>query len=483
MNTNLAYQTYKPRTEWRPNEGRQTMALQYRVFEELYGGARGGGKTEAGIVWLLTDNYHLHPKFKALVVRKNIVDIDDWVGRAKEIYTGHGAIYLSSKKKFIFPSGAVVSLGHLQDKEAYTKYQGHEYQRMLIEELTQIPNEEDYIKLISACRSTVDGLHPGIFATTNPTGKGHAWVKKRFISNKEEGAVQPAKPFQVWFPPDTGRSRVYVPSTVFDNPILVTKDPGYLKFLQNLPMALRNAWLHGSWEFGAGQFFDTWHESVHVIPPFEIPTHWRRYISIDYGFSKPSAIYWHAIDPSTQKVYTYREVYVTNHTYSQLAYQIAKKTGQTEVIQYIIADSAMRAKGNESGKSGFTIMQEYFENIKWHVPIYGSKKFAGSRVVGWNIMREYLKPIMSANSILGAKWQVFSTCKNLIRVMPEQFYDERNPEDLDTDAEDHAPDSVRYFLERLELDVLTPEKDPVVKQPKKAPQTAQELWDRYHKIK
>lgn len=225
------------KTYWSPHE-KQVEALQSTCFETLYGGARGGGKTDAGMAWLLYDIEN--PSLRQLVIRRNYEDLKDWIDRAHSFYRPNGATFKLSSKEIEFPSGAKILLGHLKDDGAYTKYQGHEYHRMLIEELTHIPTEELYLKLISSCRSTVPGLEPRVFATTNPGEVGHRWVKKRFVDS-----VAPGTPMTDH---KTGRKRVFVQAKVQDNPTLMERDPGYLKFLDGLPDGLREQWKDGSWD-------------------------------------------------------------------------------------------------------------------------------------------------------------------------------------------------------------------------------------------
>jgi hypothetical protein len=221
--------------EWRPHP-KQEKALMSTAFETLYGGARGGGKTDAGLAWLLYDTDQ--PDYRALVIRKNVEDLKDWVDRARTMYSGTGAEFVGKPVEIHFPSGAKIYTGHLKDENAFSKYQGHEYCRMLIEELTHIPSEEQYLKLIASCRSTT-GIKPQVFATTNPGGPGHAWCKKRFID--------PAPPGTVFQDKISGRSRVFIPATVEDNPTLLEKDPDYVRFLDALPADLREQWRKGNW--------------------------------------------------------------------------------------------------------------------------------------------------------------------------------------------------------------------------------------------
>lgn len=227
-------------SEWHPHP-RQAEALAIsplQAFEILYGGARGGGKTDTGQAWLLYD--HEEPRYRALVIRRNADDLRDWIDRARSFYAGMGNI-LGNPPELRFNEGSIVRTGHLKDEKAFSKYQGHEYQRLLIEELTQIASEESYLKLIASCRSTVPGLLPQVMGNCNPDGPGFSWVKRRW--NIDGTPDEP-----IWTQDkDTGLMRVFVPARVQDNPTLMLNDPGYVSMLNGLPDGLREAWRDGSW--------------------------------------------------------------------------------------------------------------------------------------------------------------------------------------------------------------------------------------------
>lgn len=224
---------------WQPTP-KQASALERTEFEIGYGGSRGGGKTDAGMAWLLYDI--AHPQYRALVIRRNANDLSDWIDRARRMYQGTKAEFTSSPSQIKFSSGAVIRLGHLQDENAYEKYLGHEYHRILIEELTLIPSESLYLKLISSCRSTIPELKPQVFSTFNPGGPGNSWVKKRFNLS--------GTPKQLVITKDetSGHQRVFIPATVDDNPHLLRNDPAYVNFLNSLPDGLREQWRYGSWD-------------------------------------------------------------------------------------------------------------------------------------------------------------------------------------------------------------------------------------------
>jgi hypothetical protein len=229
-------------TEWKPHPGKQTEVLlitPQQAFEILYGGARGGGKTDAGQGWLLYD--HEHPKYRALVIREHADDLRDWVDRARSFYAGIAEV-VGNPPEVRFFKGGIIRTGHLKDAKAYTKYQGQEYHRMLIEELTHIPMLGLYLKLIASCRSTIPELRPQIMANCNPDGPGFEWVKDRWN-------LHGIPTDMVWSQDrDTGLPRVFVPARLQDNPTLILNDPNYLKMLNGLPDGLREAWRDGSWD-------------------------------------------------------------------------------------------------------------------------------------------------------------------------------------------------------------------------------------------
>lgn len=222
--------------KWYPTL-KQELALETTADEVLFGGSRGGGKTDAALQWLLYDvgNEHL----RSLVIRRNTTDLADFVDRARIKYIPMGAKITGTPAVIRFSSGAIIYTGHLATPDAYTKYQGWEIHRLLMEEVTHIPTEKLYEKLLGSVRSTVPGIDTQVFLTTNPGGQGHEWVKNRFKIDIEPHS----KRFDV-----EGKTRIYIPATIRDNPHLLEADPGYVKYLENLPDGLREQWLDGSWD-------------------------------------------------------------------------------------------------------------------------------------------------------------------------------------------------------------------------------------------
>jgi hypothetical protein len=284
--------------DWKPQKV-QAIALARIEDEILYGGARGGGKTDAGQAWLLYDIDKSY--YRALVIRRNATDLEDWIDRARTMYTKCGAKYTGNT--FTFPSGAKIRTGHLKDDNAFSKYQGHEYQKMLIEELTQISDETDYEKLRASNRSKYKDIAPQIFCTTNPDGAGHKWVKRRWNIPDQPTETVVSKS-------ENGLTRVFIPSTVEDNLELLNNDPNYLRNLESIQdEELRRAWRYGSWEgFGVqGAYYRTQIQkaieekrigNVPVNVGSPVITWWDLGVgdSTSIGFFQKAGREWHIID-------------------------------------------------------------------------------------------------------------------------------------------------------------------------------------------
>jgi hypothetical protein len=324
--------------------GPQVIALTTPAFEIGLGGGRGGLKSETGRAFLVKGNYgqqdtptdvsYIHnPRYRALVLRKNQTDLADWVERARQFYRSFGAEITSSPTEIRFPSGAIIIVGHMADKDAYEKYQGQEYHRILIEELTQIPDELLYLRIIMSCRSTIPELRPQVLSTFNPGGPGGGWVRKRFVDVKNTKTGQRIPPRTMFTDRKTGLKRIFIFSKVTDNPYLM-RDRQYVNTLMALPDAQRRAWLDGDFDALSGQYFTDFRPNGplageekypwarHVVPARKLPGYWHRWIALDWGYKHYTVVLWFCQDPNGQVV-VYREMATSGWTPEQWGVEVA----------------------------------------------------------------------------------------------------------------------------------------------------------------
>lgn len=424
---------------WRPHAGQQEFALMQPsdIFEELFGGARGGGKTEAGIIWISEPIDH--PRYQGLVVRRNAEDLSDWVRRAKWMLRGTGIETAYKPPVLRFPSGAIVVTGHLKDDKSFTKYQGHEYHREMIEELNQISKEDLYLQLTSSCRSTIDGLTPQVFATTNPGGVGHAWVKARFVD-----VAPPNTPFE---DPVTGLMRIFIPATMDDNPTLMQKDPQYVRrieALKSIDPQLYKAWRYGDWDVFVGQMFNMWRKEKHVLmglPEGIQLKDCRRIMCYDWGYTNPACMIWLAITPPNatgeQHIIAYREVYINEKTAEQWG-KMLRVFCQYDPVEYaVLPHDCFSVKSDEHTIAD--VIQKWVPDLQIRE---GRTLVAEARMHRAAITIQMLSDAPSGRPYL----QVLASCINLIRTLPGLVRDEHNPEVVDKRGEDHAFDALSLGL-------------------------------------
>ena len=327
-------------------------------------------------------------------------------------------------------------------------YQGKRYDFIGFDELTHFLWDE-YSYLFSRNRPGGPGTRCYIRATCNPGGIGHGWVKQRFIEGKE-----PLKTYWEQYNVDgrtIKRSRVFVPSTVFYNKTLLDNDPNYLASLASLPEAEKKALLYGDWNSFSGQVFTEFRNNpegylsrrwTHVIKPFDIPKHWYRYRSFDFGYSKPFSVGWWAID-TEGRAYRYRELYgCTSEPDTGVKWDPARIARRIREIEdefekdntiFGVADPAIWDVSYGTEASPAQVMERY--------GIYFDKG-DHARLAGK--MQMHYRMAFDAEGY--PMLYVFDTCKDFVRTIPALVYDDTRVEDIDTAGEDHIYDETRYFL-------------------------------------
>lgn len=384
-----------------------------------YGGSRGGGKS-----WAMRRKFVLmairYPGLKILLLRRTMPELRNNHIRPLQAELDGFARYKDSEKTFFFPNGSFIQLGYCDYEKDVYQYQGQEYDIIGFEEATHFTEfMKDFI--VTSNRTTRTDIEPRVYYTSNPGGEGHSWFKRLFITKEYQNSEVP-------------EDYVFIPAQIYDNKVLMDADPNYIKTLENLPDDLRRAFLEGDWDVFAGQYFGEWRVAKHVVEPFEIPEHWRRWRSIDWGYNDDAATYWYAADEDG-RVYVYNEHYVNQTLATEMTDAIKEKTGKDK-IRYTVAGHDMWQKRGNDYTTGESIAETF---INAGVLV---EKADIARVVGWTRVREYLKDAPDGKPYL----QVFSNCTNLIKAMPLMVHDERKVEDVKDHPLDHGPDSLRYGL-------------------------------------
>lgn len=448
-----------------PNPGPQTEFLAATEREVLYGGAAGGGKSYA----LLADplRYAHIPQSRKLLVRKTNDELRELVFKSKEMYPRafKGAKWKQQESTWVFPSGAEIWFTYLDRDEDALRYQGQAFNWIGFDELTHWATPFAWNYLRSRLRTTRDDLPLSMRATTNPGNAGAWWVRELFIDAAPWNTPFWARDLDTGkilrYPPDHAKAgeplflRRFIPARLTDNPYL-TKSGEYEANLLSLPEHQRRMLLEGDWDVVEGAAFPEFRRSVHVCEPFDIPTGWMRFRAADWGYSSPACCLWFAVDWDGT-IYVYREIYVKKKNAEEFG-QLILDAEYAENIRHAKLDGSCFAKRGDMGPTPGEYMNKM--GLRWQMADRspGSRKASKLEVHRRLSVRETGIPLQDNDGktlydeeglpLIEKKpgLVIFSNCTNLIRTLPVLPLDKKTLEDVDTDAEDHAYDALRYGL-------------------------------------
>lgn len=440
---------------WQPQEGPQMDLIRCPVFEIFYGGARGGGKTESSIGDWLQHSAKYGEHAVGIFVRRKFKQLSEVIARTKVLFPKLGARYNEQRAEWTMQNGARLKFVYLERDSDAEEYQGHNYTRVYVEEATNFPNPGPINKLRATLRSPV-GVPVGMRLTGNPGGPGHQWVKKRYIDPNKNGYEVITESCEVEIDGVVQHvmlDRVFIPSKLGDNMLLMRNDPTYvLRLRQSGSEALVQAWLEGNWDIVEGAFFDDWNEAIHVKPSELINYRTPQTIlfrAFDWGSYRPFSVGWYAIcdglwpryDPFPEgAIFRYREWYGAagpNIGLKMTADAVSSKIIEIEKgerIRFAVADPSIFIR------NGGPSIAESMYACRW-------RRADNKREPGWEAVRQRL--VGNTHETPEGLVQVpmlyiGDECEDLIRTLPALQHDDKNPEDLDTDAEDHAADELRY---------------------------------------
>lgn len=469
----------------------------------LYGGAAGGGKSYIlrwGAIYKLVQWYEERQLWSQICMDRGDVEGAVWwdrvskgieVGLFCETYPTLVQRHLT-KIEAEFPSwlgtlratdksdmrytlsddlgGGIIRFRNLDNPE---KYKSSEFAAVFWDELTFSQyttfNEIRF-------RMRWPGVNRTVFAAaSNPGGPGHAWVKDMWINRvfpKELMAQTVDANGDPAFdkngePLPLAAEFAYIPARTVDNPYLSLS---YDSDLASLPEALAKAYREGSWDVFDGQVFTEWNADVHIVKqPFEIPYYWDRYMSMDWGYSRPYAIYWWAVSPEGQE-YCYRELYgILNNTpdrgvqedaevVARRIVEIEKKAGEGDAnggpFIFRVADPAIWQKTGLSSKE--RTIADVFSMFGVHFTRGNNDRLQGKLAIHERL--RWQDPLTL--EVRKPRLMVFPQCRHAIRTIPALPYSNHRVEDVDTSAEDHPYDAWRYFAMLRPMASLEPVKPP-----------------------
>ena len=396
-----------------------------------------------------------HPRYKGLILRRTFPQLQEIIDRCHELYPSYRGTYKATEKRWYFPSGATIDLGHMQHEGDRYNYQGKEYSRVFWDELTQF-TETQYTYIVnSRIRSVHSGIMPQSIATTNPGGLGHYWVKERF--QPEHRAMK------TYIDPKTGLDRVFIPATVEDNPTLFKNDPAYLARLEALPEVEKMRLRFGIWDAFEGQVFPELSQRVHGCEPFDIPPEWERYCVFDWGYSKPFCVHWYAMDYDGV-MYLYREWYGCKKEekdeddgadvgLKMQAWEVARgilDREDGETIRMRIADPSIwhpRPESRRRESQGITILEDMQRERVFFIKADNDRLHGKQQVHKRLRLNEVIDEETGEVINEEPMFRAFNNCKGFWRTMQNLAEDPKNPEDVDTSLEDHPYDCFRYFCQ------------------------------------
>ena len=428
---------------------KQIAFLTARTKHVGFGGARGGGKS-----WAVRDKAKRlclrYGGIKILIVRRTYSELlNNHIMPLQESLPSEVAVYNKAEKIFRFLNGSTIKFGYCNADRDLDGDQGAEYDVIFLDEATQL--REMWIRKITACLRGANAFPKRVYYTCNPGGASHAYFKRLFIDQKFECG-------------EDQKDYTFIQSLVTDNEALMRAQPDYIKQLEALPEKLRAAWLYGRWDVFDGQFFEDFRTSpdpelcrlagispedalaqrrfTHVIKPFKIPSGWNIVRSYDFGYNKPFSLGYWAVDYDGV-IYRILDVYGCTQTPDE-----GVRWTPDEQFRYFAElerqHPLLKGRRITDGVADPAIWDcSRGESIADTAMKYGIYFTPGDheRVAGW--MQVHYRLQFDENGY--PRMYFFDTCKDSIRTIPLMTYSETKPEDLDTRAEDHLPDEVRYM--------------------------------------
>ncbi len=429
----------------------QNSLAKYRLF----GGAAGPGKTTA-LLWEAIRQARKVPGCDTLLLRRTYPELESSLLAYFRRYVPRSYYrrYSESKHVVTWKNGSTTRFGHCRNENDVYQYQGAEFLFIGIDELTHFTLKQ-WQFLTSRNRCPVPGSFACMAGATNPGNIGHAWVKALWVDKvPPPGFERP----ELYDP----RDYEFIRARLGDNPIYAN-NAEYRRALEALPEHLRRAFLDGDWNVFAGQYFDIFDVGRHTARPEELQLEhwWPRWISVDWGFHHPSAVYWHCAVPAAvnsrqsivysknpgvqnagnavdyqlstvnSRIVTYREFVQDGLSPRMLAQAIAERSGREQIREVFLSPDAFAHRTAEAS------IAEQIGDVLGMNGLPRPVPADDDRIGGWQLMYQMLE---------SDAWLIAENCTQLIDCLPLLVRDDRRVEDIRKAEGDDPADSARYGL-------------------------------------
>lgn len=439
----------------KPNP-KQDKFLKAKVKNVGYGGARGGGKSWAvrAKATILAAKY---AGIRQLIVRRTYAELMS--NHVKPLKVTYAELmkkklvkFNKTEMEFTFWNGSTIKFQYC-DKESDTDaLQGSEYDVIFIDEATQLL--ESQMKDIVACCRGVNNFPKRIYYTCNPGGRGHAYIKRIFITKSYNPGEKP-------------NDYEFIQAGVQDNKVLMKYQPDYIAQLEALPPARRKAWLEGSWDVFEGQVFEEFKDNpegyesrqwTHVIKPFTPPKSWKIYRSYDFGYAKPFSCGWWAVDHDGC-MYRILEYYGCRKGEENVGLKITADQQFREIARMEDEHPWLKGKKIEGVADPAIWDTSRGESVAETAEKYRIffERGDNKRIAGWMQLHYRLQFDENGYPMM----YVFENCRDFIRTIPSLEFSTTNPEDVNSDMEDHIADETRYMCMMRPMSPIEPVADDI----------------------
>ena len=432
---------------------RQAQFHTSRAKYRLFGGAAGPGKTKA-LLWEAIRQAQLVERSDSLLLRRTYPELESSLlayfrrDVPRQLYRG----YNEAKHIVTWHNGSTTRFGYCRNENDVYQYQGAEFLFIGLDELTHFTLKQ-WQFLTSRNRCPIPKSFPCMAGASNPGNIGHAWVKALWVDHAPPPGFERPELYDA-------NDYAFIRAKLTDNPIYAN-DAEYRRTLEALPEHLRRAFLDGDWNVFAGQYFDVFEFGRHTVRAEELRLEpwWPRWISIDWGFQHPSAVYWHCAIPQAvgrdswsaprekpqvageihespvtshqSRIVTYREFVQSGLSPRMLAQGIAERSGRERISDVFLSPDAFAHRTSEAS------IAEQLGEVLAASGLPRPAPADDDRIGGWQLMYQLLESDL---------WLITENCAKLIDCIPQLVRDTARVEDIRKVDGDDPADAARYGL-------------------------------------